>query len=150
MTQRNYVYPNGTGTMQVGDLRLQLTRIQVVNLAMSGVELYPLEASLPLPVRQGREITERAVDALRSEPKKRERWTDKPRQPTRVVIIAVCSPDGEQSTHENMMAWVRETFPNETSKAYFAIMRYGKYAGYTVQKLESRNVSIPRTEGRHE
>lgn len=137
----NYVYPNGTGVLCVGTGRLHLDKEQVIALAVAGVVFVNIETGEPLPAGDNPVQVSKALASIFTSRRER-RPNRKPKEATRVAIVRITTPDSQELVEANLIAWIRRTFEEEeVSRAYFAFLRHGKYQGYFVQKIASRNIT---------
>jgi hypothetical protein len=131
----NVIYPDGSGKLNVGTRSLQIPIRIISELIKSGVEFFYFEGG-PFHVEHGVDIAQAISKHLElGKPKRQRAVSTKERAPTRVSRVLVTSPGGEEFEVNNLLSWMKETFPDRYKSLYFAAIRGQSCAGYTVRHL---------------
>jgi hypothetical protein len=131
----NVIYPDGTGKLHVGTRSLQIPLRVVVDLIKMGVEFFYFEGD-PFCIEHGVDITESISKQLGlGKPKKQRIVTAKDRAPTRVSRVLITDPDGREFEVNNLLGWMKQTFPERYKSLYFAAVRGQSCQGYKVKHL---------------
>lgn len=131
----NVIYPNGTGRWHVGSRALQVSASEVCDLIRAGVEFFFFDGGA-FHVEHGRSVETQMSLAL-AVPKPRNakaRRTSEPRAATRILRVVVTDPGGQEFEVNNLLAWMRETFPEKYKAYYFSAIRGQVFSGYRVRK----------------
>ena len=131
----NIIYPDGSGKLNVGTRSLQIPLRIIAELIKSGVEFFYFEGG-PFHVEHGIDIVQAISKHLElGKPKRQRVVSTKERAPTRVSRVLVTSPEGEEFEVNNLLSWMKETFPDRYKSLYFAAIRGQSCAGYKVRHL---------------
>lgn len=131
----NIIYPDGSGKWNVGTRCLQVPLKAVVKLISSGVEFFYFEGG-PVHIHEEDDVLSVISKALRlGRPKKQRVVQAKNRAPTRVSRVLVTDPDGNEFEVNNLLAWMKDRFPDRYKSLYFAAIRGQNCAGYKVKHL---------------
>jgi len=130
----NAIYPDGSGKLHVGTRVLQVDFDQLVKLIKAGVEFFYFDGGV-FHVEHGVDIAEKLKQALGLGKPKRKRMVPKAgRLATRVLRVTVTSPDGKEFEISNLLAWMKNEFPEKYKAYYFAAVRGQAFGGYRAKK----------------
>lgn len=131
----NVIYPDGSGKFNVGTKTLQVPLRILCELVKSGVEFFYFEGE-PFHLEHGVEVSESISKHLGlGRPKKQRIVTAKDRAPTRVSRVLVTDPDGREFEINNLLAWMKQKFPDKYKSLYFAAVRGQSCQGYKIKHL---------------
>lgn len=131
------LYNDGTARMPVGKSRLDIPRHLVPKLISLGVEFAPTYMSAPIPTGRPVQETVELISVALMPEKRPKRVLSKDKKPTRVSILQIEDEDGNVFEIHNLASWVREEFPTEYSKAYYAFLRRRGYGTYRIVTKET-------------
>lgn len=131
----NVIYPDGSGKLNVGTRSLQVPLRVVAELIRCGVEFFYFEGG-PFHVESGVDVLESIARQLEiGKPKRQRAVSTKERAPTRVSRVLVTDPEGREFEVNNLLAWMKEQFPEKYKSLYFAAIRGQSCNGYKVKHL---------------
>lgn len=131
----NTIYPDGSGKLDAGTRTLQVPFRLVPSLIKAGVEFFFFEGG-PFHVKHGMDIKQTIEQTLGiGKPKRQRVVSTKNRAPTRVSRVLVTDPDGKEFEINNLLAWMKATFPDRYKSLYFAAVRGHACEGYIIKHL---------------